>query len=84
MAKPDNSAEAHLPLPPAIFHMLLELFDGERHGYALKRAILKRTNGVIDFHGDWCAATDAAASANCFDALAVNGGFAASSVAINN
>jgi hypothetical protein len=44
----------------------------------------KRTNGVIDFHGDWCAATDAAASANCFDALAVNAGFAASSIAINN
>jgi DNA-binding PadR family transcriptional regulator len=48
MAEPDELAEAHLPLPPAIFHMLLSLSDGERHGYALKRAILKRTDGKLD------------------------------------
>jgi DNA-binding PadR family transcriptional regulator len=47
MAKPDDSPEAHLPLPPAIFHMLLSLCDGERHGYALKRAILNRAGGKL-------------------------------------
>ena len=34
-----------LPLPPAVFHILLSLADGERHGYALKREILARTDG---------------------------------------
>lgn len=48
MAKSAKTAEAHLPLPPAIFHMLLALSDGERHGYALKREILKRTGGKLN------------------------------------
>jgi len=47
MAKSDKSPDKHLPLPPAIFHMLLALCDGERHGYALKREILKRTDGKL-------------------------------------
>jgi DNA-binding PadR family transcriptional regulator len=37
-----------LPLPLPVFHMLLALSDGERHGYALKREILKRTNGKVN------------------------------------
>lgn len=48
MAKRDKTADEHLPLPPAIFHMLLALSGGERHGYALKREILKRTGGKLD------------------------------------
>lgn len=36
-----------LPLPPVIFHILLSLGEGERHGYALKREIAKRTNGKL-------------------------------------
>jgi DNA-binding PadR family transcriptional regulator len=36
-----------LPLPPAIFHILLSLAEGERHGYALKREIARRTDGQI-------------------------------------
>ena len=36
-----------LPLTLAAFHMLLELADGERHGYALKRAIAQRTGGRL-------------------------------------
>lgn len=31
-----------------MFHMLLELTEGERHGYALKRAILARTGGKLN------------------------------------
>jgi DNA-binding PadR family transcriptional regulator len=36
-----------LPLAPAVFHILLSLADGERHGYALKREIAQRTNGSL-------------------------------------
>jgi DNA-binding PadR family transcriptional regulator len=42
-----NEIEKMLPLPLAAFHMLLELADGERHGYALKRAIALRTDGKL-------------------------------------
>lgn len=34
-----------VPLPPAVFHILLSLGEGERHGYALKREIAARTDG---------------------------------------
>ena len=37
-----------LPLSPAVFHILLSLADGERHGYALKREISKRTDGKLN------------------------------------
>jgi len=48
MAKVDEKVHSQLPLPPPIFHMLLALSQGERHGYALKREILRRTNGKLD------------------------------------
>lgn len=48
MAKiPKNAIDQLLPLPLPMFHMLLELTEGERHGYALKRAILARTGGKL-------------------------------------
>src|SRR5215831_16793719 len=37
-----------LPLPLPVFHMLLALTEGERHGYALKREILQRTRGKLN------------------------------------
>jgi DNA-binding PadR family transcriptional regulator len=49
MAKTTHTrVQALLPLPPAIFHMLLALGEGERHGYALKREILQRTGGKVN------------------------------------
>ena len=36
-----------LPLAPAVFHILLCLGEGERHGYALKREIALRTKGKL-------------------------------------
>jgi DNA-binding PadR family transcriptional regulator len=36
-----------IPLAPAVFHILLALLDGERHGYALKREIARRTDGKL-------------------------------------
>ena len=35
------------PLSPVIFHILLSLGVGERHGYALKREISQRTGGKL-------------------------------------
>lgn len=36
-----------IPLSTVMFHILLSLGEGERHGYALKREIVKRTNGKL-------------------------------------
>ena len=48
MSSKDQSAAAELtPLSPAIFHILLSLGEGERHGYALKREISARTGGRL-------------------------------------
>jgi hypothetical protein len=38
--------------------------------------------GKIVFKGDWCNATDAAATANCFDSSRFNASFASSAVAV--
>lgn len=40
--------QAQLPLPLPVFYMLLALCQGERHGYALKREILRRTDGKLN------------------------------------
>ncbi len=42
-----DEIEKMLPLPLAAFYMLLELAEGERHGYALKKAIALRTDGKL-------------------------------------
>lgn len=36
-----------LPLRPAFFHILVVLAEGERHGYAVKQEVEKRTDGLI-------------------------------------
>jgi DNA-binding PadR family transcriptional regulator len=36
-----------LPLSPAVFHILLALAEGPRHGYAVMRDIEARTDGVV-------------------------------------
>src|SRR5579863_10080796 len=48
MAKSTAGVESLLPLPLPVFHMLLALTEGERHGYALKREILRRTGGKLN------------------------------------
>ncbi len=35
-------------LPTAMFHILLSLGEGERHGYALKRETSRRTGGKVN------------------------------------
>lgn len=36
-----------LPLTPAVFHILLALAEGERHGYAVMQEVEARTGGVV-------------------------------------
>jgi DNA-binding PadR family transcriptional regulator len=48
MSSKDQSAAANLtPLSVAVFHILLSLGEGERHGYAIKREIAVRTEGKL-------------------------------------
>jgi DNA-binding PadR family transcriptional regulator len=42
-----TASQSHAPLPPIVFHILLSLGDGERHGYALKCEIVRRTSGKL-------------------------------------
>ena len=37
--------ESFLPLTPAVFHILLALSDGEKHGYAIMRVVEETTGG---------------------------------------
>lgn len=41
------SLDRHLPLSPAVFHLLLALADEPRHGYAIMRDIEERTGGLV-------------------------------------
>jgi DNA-binding PadR family transcriptional regulator len=42
-----RNAEALLPLTPAVFHILLALADGEKHGYAIMQQIEAYTRGAM-------------------------------------
>jgi DNA-binding PadR family transcriptional regulator len=39
--------EKLLPLTPAVFHILLALADGERHGYAIMQEVVANTKGQM-------------------------------------
>ncbi len=43
----DIDPEDRLPLTPAVFHILLALTDGERHGYAIMREVAENTNHQV-------------------------------------
>ena len=44
---PPSDPSEFLPLTPAVFHVLLALADGERHGYAIMQAVAESTGGGI-------------------------------------
>ena len=46
---PDSTenAQQYLPLTPAVFHILLALAGGEKHGYAIMREVEKSTAGRV-------------------------------------
>lgn len=41
----DRDPAAALPLTPALFHVLLSLVDGDKHGYAILKNVSERTEG---------------------------------------
>lgn len=45
--KPTSNPEGFLPLSPAVFHILLALADGERHGYSIMQEIEQQTGGTL-------------------------------------
>ena len=47
MAATHSDPEQFLPLTPAVFHLLLALADGERHGYAIMQEVAESTAGHI-------------------------------------
>ncbi|HLG76639.1 MAG TPA: PadR family transcriptional regulator [Ktedonobacteraceae bacterium] len=47
MSSPSRLPEALLPLTPAVFHILLTLVDGERHGYSIMQEISAQTQGRL-------------------------------------
>ena len=47
MTKTRTDPNSLLPLTPAVFHVLLALADGERHGYAIMQEVAEHTDGQI-------------------------------------
>ena len=49
MTRSREAAEAEMqePLTPAMFHVLLALADGEKHGYAILKEVARRTEGKV-------------------------------------
>ena len=47
MMSSPNSPEAYIPLTPAVFHILLALAGGERHGYAIMQEVEQISEGQV-------------------------------------
>jgi DNA-binding PadR family transcriptional regulator len=47
MNPPFSSPESFIPLTPAVFHILLALAGGERHGYAIMRDVEQMSGGKV-------------------------------------
>jgi DNA-binding PadR family transcriptional regulator len=47
MQASNHNPQQHLPLTPAVFHILLALFDGDKHGYAIMREVEESTGGQM-------------------------------------
>ena len=45
MPDSQHDPENHLPLTPAVFHILMALTDSEKHGYAIMREVEQTTQG---------------------------------------
>src|SRR5438309_6842332 len=43
----ERDVDRALPLPPAMFQILIALGDGERHGYAVMQDVATRTAGKV-------------------------------------
>jgi DNA-binding PadR family transcriptional regulator len=47
MSQFDIDARRLLPLPPAVFHILIALGEGDKHGYAVMQEVAERTGGEV-------------------------------------
>ncbi len=47
MASGTEHPEDTLPLTSAVFHILLALWDGERHGYAIMQEVAQRSDNAV-------------------------------------
>lgn len=47
MSVPARDPESFLPLTAAVYHVLLALVDGERHGYAIMQSVAETTGGAL-------------------------------------
>ena len=43
----DANPDSLLPLPTAVFHILIALADRDRHGYAIMQDVAARTGGAV-------------------------------------
>ena len=43
----DSKPDSLLPLPPAVFHILIALADRDRHGYSIMQDVAARTGGKV-------------------------------------
>jgi DNA-binding PadR family transcriptional regulator len=48
MSQTKMSPEDMLPLTPAVFHILLALADGEKHGYAIMQEVDEVSEGTVN------------------------------------
>src|SRR5258708_37862715 len=44
---PDPTPDSLLPLPAAVFHILIALADRDRHGYSIMQDVAARTDGKV-------------------------------------
>ncbi len=47
MSRNDKEIASLLPLTPVVFHILLALTDGPRHGYAIMQEVNHRSDGKV-------------------------------------
>lgn len=47
MTTATQNPNSFLPLTPAVYHILLALADGERHGYGIMQEVQERTQGQV-------------------------------------
>jgi DNA-binding PadR family transcriptional regulator len=45
--KDDAAPDSLLPLPTAVFHILIALADRDRHGYSIMQDVASRTSGAV-------------------------------------
>ena len=56
----DTKPDTLLPLPTAVFHILIALADRDRHGYSIMQDVAARTGGKVRLSAEPSTAPSAA------------------------